>query len=160
MPTPTKRLSATQLSAFLGECRYRTSLVETNIQLPDDRHAAWAAFAHIPKDSRSACIAAIDGLIDPEQDAFACRSSGAPVIFVCLGERFEWWKQGAHHPVWLETISANDAAGFFHTHRKNFAPEIIYRAKTWGRVDPAHQLEFVDLGLMPLVEAQAGRDVE
>lgn len=35
----------------------------------------------------------------------------------------------------------------------------MYRAKTWGRFQTEYQLSFVDLGLMPLVEAEVGQSL-
>ena len=37
------------------------------------------------------------------------------------------------------------------------APSSIYRAKIWGRLEQSYQLDFVDAGLMPLVEEEAGK---
>ena len=39
----------------------------------------------------------------------------------------------------------------------HFNPDAIYRAKAWGRLEPqAGQADFVDAGLMPLVEQETG----
>jgi hypothetical protein len=58
--------------------------------------------------------------------------------------------------VHLESVQARDVDQFFQTHRDQFAPDAIYRAKTWGRFQAEYQLSFVDLGLMPVVEEQIG----
>jgi hypothetical protein len=36
------------------------------------------------------------------------------------------------------------------------APGAIYRAKTWARLESTYQLDFVDTGLLPIVEEEAG----
>jgi len=157
LESSTNRLSAARLRPYLGECGYRPSLIETNVRLTDDRAAVLAAFAHSPCDSRSACVAAIDGFTDPLSDVVACRPLGAPIVFVCFQDRLEWWIQGATKTERRESVPAAEVGQFFDKRRCDFAPDAIYRAKNWGRLDQGYQLEFVDLGLMPLVEAEAGR---
>ncbi|MBI5387908.1 MAG: N-6 DNA methylase [Verrucomicrobia bacterium] len=52
--------------------------------------------------------------------------------------------------------------GFFRKHAAALAPDAIYRAKTWARLEHTYQLDFVDAGLLPVVEEEAGeklRDV-
>jgi hypothetical protein len=48
-------------------------------------------------------------------------------------------------------------AGFFEKHHDQLAPDAIYRAKVWGRVERDYQLDFVDAGFLPVVEAEAGQ---
>ncbi|MBI2928468.1 MAG: N-6 DNA methylase [Verrucomicrobia bacterium] len=132
-------------------------MIGSKVRLTDNREAALAAFAHPPCDSRSACVVAIDGLADPLQDAVTCRPLGAPVVFVCFQNHLEWWIQGTTKTERRESIPASDLDQFFDKHRSEFGPDAIYRAKNWGRFDRTYQLEFVDMGLMPVVEAEAGR---
>ncbi|MBM4049649.1 MAG: SAM-dependent DNA methyltransferase, partial [Planctomycetes bacterium] len=160
MPASPSRLTAARLRPYLGECGYGPGLIEANLRLAQHSPAALVAFAHAPFDSRSACIAVIDGFTDPLQDAVACRPLGAPVILVCFPDRLQWWTQGTTRTELRESVPASQIGQFFEQRRKWFAPEAIYRAKTLGRFDKNFQLEFVDLGLMPLVEAEAGRTLE
>jgi len=131
--------------------------METNIPLEGGSQSALAAFAYAPRDLRSACIAVVDGLTDPHQDAVACRALGTPVVFVCLPTELEWWVTGTSGTAVRERIPVEHVDGFFEHHLNMLAPDTIYRAKTIGRFDPQLQLEFVDVGLMPLIEAEAGR---
>jgi N-6 DNA Methylase len=85
------------------------------------------------------------------------KSLGAPVVFVCSGEMLEWWKQGADSATLLKIIPASQIHAFFDTHRTEFAPEAVYRAKNWGRFRQEYQLSFVDFGLMPLIEEEVGQ---
>ncbi len=71
----------------------------------------------------------------------------------------QWWKQGTASAEYLESVPANNIEQFFNRHQDDFSPEAVYRAKTWGRFEKAYQLEFVDLGLMPLVEEEVGRSL-
>ena len=154
---PSHRLNRLRLRPYLERCGYRSALIETEVALPENGRTALAAFAYAPRDSRSACIAAIDGFTDPHQDAVACRALGTPVILVCLPDELQWWITGTTGTALRERSPASDIDRFFDQHRGSFAPGIIYRAKTMGRFDQHHQLEFVDVGLMPLIEAEAGR---
>ena len=54
----------------------------------------------------------------------------------------------------------NRLEGFFREHREDFAPRTIYRAKTLGRFEKSCERSFVDLGLMPMVEKEAGQTIE
>ena len=160
MIATTNRLSAARLRPHLDQCGYHRSLIESDVRLPDNRRAALAAFAHVPRDSRSACIAIMDGFTDTHQDAVACRALGAPVILVCLPNQLQWWITSTTGTMLRETVPAEYVASFFEQHRNTFGPDVIYRAKTLGRFDQSYQLEFVDLGLMPLIEAEAGRQLD
>lgn len=117
-----------------------------------------AAFAHEPADARSACIAVITAARDVRQEVASYRSLGAPVVIVLMPEALQlWnWQQGDVPAEPVEHVPAARAADFFRSRRKDFAPDAIYRAKTWGRLERQFQLSFVDAGLMPLVEREAG----
>ncbi|MGE0377310.1 MAG: class I SAM-dependent DNA methyltransferase [Planctomycetaceae bacterium] len=80
-------------------------------------------------------------------------------MFVCFRGSLQWWKQGATSAEWLETVTAARVNEFFDRRREEFSPEVVYRAKTLGRVRSEYQLTFVDVGLMPLVEAEVGKRV-
>ncbi|NQU21519.1 MAG: N-6 DNA methylase [Candidatus Nealsonbacteria bacterium] len=53
-------------------------------------------------------------------------------------------------------MPAADVEKFFRAHQDVFSPEAVYRAKTLGRVRSEYQLDFVDMGVMPLVEEEVG----
>jgi len=80
-------------------------------------------------------------------------------VFVCFQDTLQWWKQGARSAEYLESIPANNVQRFFEGNLETFKPDAVYRAKTWGRFRPEHQLSFVDLGLLPLVEEQVGKSL-
>ncbi len=114
------------------------------------------AFAHPPLDARSACIAAIEVGESSAQAVTSIRSVAAPVVFAIRPEGLEWWQQGETPRRIGPLIPPNDIPGFFSKHQSDFSPDGVYRAKTWGRFDQSFQRSFVDLGLMPLVEAEIG----
>lgn len=153
-------LTPEALKPFLEECGYIPSLLVSDYRFgtADGVQAApLAAFAHQPADVRPVCAAAISPPGDPEAAVIALRELGAPVVFVCREEQLQWWRQGTKAPQHLETLTRSDLPGFFQEHQQDFAPEVIYRAKTRGRFVSGEQLAFVDAGLMPLVEGEIGQ---
>jgi hypothetical protein len=138
-------------------------LLRTDFSFGEHLTVPLVGFAQPPVDSRSACIAVISetpNIRDPRFAVEACRAVGTPVVFVCLQDALQWWKQGATSAEYLESVPADNVVRFFHAHKNQFSPEAVYRAKTWGRYRRADQLSFVDLGLMPLVEEQVGKSIE
>ena len=114
-------------------------------------------FADRPFDSRTASVAVVHGQhIEPSNIA-ALLPLGAPVIFACLPQHFEFWSQGVSRPSFQERLEPEQVPQFFNENRAKLAPSSIYRAKAWGRIEKGYQLDFVDAGLMPLVEEEAGR---
>ena len=97
---------------------------------------------------------------DVETDVAAFRSLGAPVLLVCHNGAMQWWQQGVERPRQIgPAVGPGEIDEFFEIHREEFSPSAIYRAKTWGRFDREHQLTFVDLGLMQVVEEESGREL-
>lgn len=103
----------------------------------------------------------MDVVTNPEEDAKACRDIGAPLTFLCHQGHLLWWSQTDRGPHQIgEAVPINRLEGFFRTHRDDFAPKTIYRAKTLGRFQDSCQRTFVDLGLMPLLEHEVGQAIE
>ena len=114
-------------------------------------------FAHEPTDAGSACVAVIVSEEDPSVNVHRYRDLGAPVLFAIHKESIQWWAQGAGRPRLLDCLKPAQLEAFFAAHRVQLAPERLYRAKTRGRFETGYQLDFVDVGLMPLIEAEIGR---
>lgn len=113
------------------------------------------AFAHEPLDAGSACIAVIAPEEDPELAVSRHQSLGAPVVFAHHDGHIQWWKQGGT-PRLCEKVAYQELPRFFEVHLGQLGPAMVYRAKTRGVFERVHQLDFVDVGLMPLVESQVG----
>ena len=118
--------------------------------------APLVAFAQMPMDTRSSCIAVLTANHEPRSAVEECRPLGAPVVFVCFFDTLQWWKQRTDSAEWIESIALDNVDSFFQEHQHEFSPEAVYRAKTLGRIRSEYQLSFVDLGLMPLVEEEVG----
>ncbi len=156
-------LTPSYMKGPLRACGYRPGLLRTDFPFGDQLTVPLIGFAQPPTDSRSACIAVLSEATsarDPRVAVEACRALGAPLVFVCLQNILQWWKQGAASAEYLESIPADNVERFFLAHSNQFSPEAVYRAKTWGRYRRADQLSFVDLGLLPVLEEQVGRSLE
>ena len=152
-------LSPESLRGSLRACGYHPDLLRSDFAFGERQLVPLVGFAQLPTDSRSACLAVVSSTRAPRIAVESCKALGAPLVFVCFEDSLQWWKQGATLAQYLESIPANEVSQFFQTHQKDFAPDAVYRAKTWGRFQTEYQLQFVDLGLMPLVEAEVGNSL-
>ncbi len=147
------------LRPHLHGCGYRNQQLVPNVAVGNGQHytVPLAAFAHSPHDSRSACIAVVDGASDSEATVASCRTLGAPLVFLYFPNQWQLWQQSTTKPKLLRQIPHEGIPSFFLKQKEELSPESIYRAKTWARLDTSYQLDFVDVGLMPLVEEEAGK---
>lgn len=121
----------------------------------DNQVAPLIAFAQEPKDIRTACVVVVESDGEPANTVVAYRETGAPIVLRCRPDGMEFWKQGREAPECLESVRPAHLSAFFKRHKTDFAPEAVYRAKTLAAVAEKHcQLDFVDVGLMPLVERE------
>ncbi len=149
-------LTSRQVEPYLRECGYSANLLRRDFRFGSDKHVGLAAFAHLPLDIRTACIAVVDVREKPDEAVAACRELGAPIVFACHKNELQWWRQGPKGAIRVESVPAAGVGRFFDTHREDFAPAKVYRAKTCGAFDKHYQLSFVDVGLMSVVESQIG----
>jgi len=152
---PLSPLTAASLLPHLKRCRYDDALLEQDYDFGSGR-APVAAFADIPHDARSVCIAVVDAPSEPAVAVAETRPLGAPVIFACHGNTVQWWKQTTGTPVPVDSVDGRHLREFFHRHRDDFAPDRIFEGKTRLRLPGQTQLSFVDAGLMPFVERSDG----
>jgi type I restriction-modification system DNA methylase subunit len=140
----------------LKECGYHDDVIVENLSLPNGNVVPLAAFARRPLDVRSACLAFLNPTAQPERAVTQCFELGAPLIFIPKAERWQIWRQRAGGPEVYRAVDADKISTFFRTYQKRLSPASVYRAKTWARVNPEHQIDFVDVGLLPVVEQEAG----
>ncbi len=147
----------------LVETGYTGSLIQEDYQFADILAAEYsigsirlAAFAQDPPSYRNACfgVVASNGLAGPPLVA-KCRSLGAPQIFELHQNHLNRWKMTASGtPQFLEQVVADQVPALFERYREDWSPVRILRAKSAG--DSADvQLDFFDLGLLPLLEQEA-----
>lgn len=154
------RLRISTLRPLLERCGYSNSLLRANVASSSADFATLLAFAHQPLDARSACIAVAEVNADSSEPVAKLKSLAAPIVFLLRAEGLEWWQQGSSPRQIGSVIPPGDVPAFFDGHQQDFAPDAVYRAKTWGRFDQQYQRSFVDLGLMPLVETEIGQKLQ
>jgi N-6 DNA Methylase len=154
--TAKNALTPASLRPYLQSCGYDPTLVFSDYHF-SNQVAELAAFAQYPADARSACVAVIDVLGDPAFEISSYRELGAPIVFVPREDHLQWWTQGVRKPEFRANIKRSEMPSFFRSHRDEFAPLAVYRAKTRGRFEKQFQLSFVDIGLVSLVEGEIGK---
>ena len=115
-----------------------------------------AAFAQDPPSFRNACFGVVlaNGVEAPALIE-TCRSLGAPQILEVHQSHVNRWKMTEQgEPLFLEQVMAEEISALFQRNREEWSPRRILGVKSAGR-SPAYQLDFFDLGLLPLLEQQA-----
>ncbi|MDB5439997.1 MAG: SAM-dependent methyltransferase [Caulobacteraceae bacterium] len=120
------------------------------------RSVPMVAFTQTPPSYRSAAFAVAEGAAEVAQDLVeGHRALGAPLFFVFEGDEVSYWQVYAHQtPRLMERVPVDHLQETFHRHRGEWAPDVIHRAKSIGRVDSQYQLDFVDIGLIPAIEGE------
>jgi type I restriction-modification system DNA methylase subunit len=140
----------------LRVCRYHDDLIEENYTLGSDRNIPFVAFAHRPHDARSSCVAFLPESRTPRADVDGLRELGVPLAFFVGINSWEMWSLRSDGPQHKRSVPVKEVERFFDDNKEDFAPGSVFRAKTWARAEGARQLDFVDTGLLPIVENEAG----
>ena len=140
----------------LRVCRYHDDLIEENYTLGSDRNIPFVAFAHRPHDARSSCVAFLPESRTPRADVAGLRELGVPLAFFVGINSWEMWSLRSDGPQHKRSVPVKEVERFFDDNKADFAPGSVFRAKTWARADGSRQLDFVDTGLLPIVESEAG----
>ncbi len=137
---------------------YRSDRLRGDVPVPCNPLAriGLVAYSDQPFDARTSAVAAVDGTRFGEDALALLKPVGSPVIVRCQDDHATFWKQSAGEVRFLERVPAGKIASFFRKNREELAPGALYRAKVWGRMEEAKQLHFVDAGLLPVVEQEAG----
>ena len=117
-------------------------------------HISLAGFAQEPPSYRTASFGAMvtNGLSGAEAIQ-RYRALGAPQIFEIGKDRVSRWRvNGEGGPEHLENVSVEKLPALFARHKDDWSPQQIIRAKSDKPV--ATQLDFFDLGLLPLLDYQ------
>lgn len=137
---------------------FREGRLCNNLPIPgSEARVPLLAFADQPFDSRTASVAVLSQQRIIESDIAAVRPLGAPLVFACLPDHYQLWVQGSERPRFHLRLTPRELIGFFEQQREQLAPDAIYRAKIWGRLESGFQLDFVDAGFFPLIEEEAGQ---
>ena len=140
----------------LRGCRYHQDLIEEDYPIAPDRNLLLVAFAHRPHDARSSCIAFLPESRTPHEEMARLRELCVPLSFFVGATSWDMWSLRSDGPRRERHLPLKDVEPFFEERRADFAPGAVFRAKTWARAEGARQIDFVDIGLLPLVEKEAG----
>jgi type I restriction-modification system DNA methylase subunit len=140
----------------LRVCSYYDDLVEADYILGSNRNVPVVAFAHRPHDARSSCIAFLPESRTQREDVARLHELGVPLAFFAGANSWEMWSLRSDGPQRVRSVPLNEVEQFFDDNKEDFAPGSVFRAKTWARAEGARQLDFVDTGLLPIVEKEAG----
>ena len=140
----------------LRVCHYYDDLIEEDYTLGSNRNVPVVAFAHRPHDARSSCIAFLPESRTPRDDMAGLHELGIPLAFFAGTNSWEMWSLRSDGPRRVKAVPLKEVEQFFDDNKEDFAPGSVFRAKTWARAEGARQLDFVDTGLLPIVEKEAG----
>ncbi|MCH8966959.1 MAG: hypothetical protein IID43_04725, partial [Planctomycetes bacterium] len=143
------------LKSLLEECGYSGTRLASDYTVGDTRFPL-VGFAGKPWDRRSACIAVVEADGDPSAAVQSCYDLGAPIVWVRHNRTVDWWIQHAETPTRFASCPTDQFPDLVRKHKDDVDPISVYRAKTLGRLQGAKPPDFVDIGLMPLLEQRAG----
>ncbi|HWS84193.1 MAG TPA: N-6 DNA methylase, partial [Ktedonobacteraceae bacterium] len=157
----TKTLLRTMRDGFL-EIGYREDLLQDNYGFADMfnedqpfRSVELGVFAQDPPSYRTACFGVVVPPYGDPEAIMNYRALGAPQIFALHPEREQviCWKMLADgSPILLEKIEAPHLRNAIHSHRNEWKPQSILRAKSIRFTNQPVQLDFFDIGLLPALE--------
>ena len=153
------------LSAFrraFGSLGYGTSaIIESYVfsdvlaARPKDRSVGLVAFTQTPPSYRNAAMAVVSDDDAGVESITSYRALGAPLVFsISDGQVTAWQIRSDAPPRIIIQAPLSQLEVLFDQHRKVWGPLSIHRAKAIGHVDRSYQLDFVDAGLMPVIEGE------
>ncbi|MCB1468641.1 MAG: SAM-dependent DNA methyltransferase [Rhizobiaceae bacterium] len=118
----------------------------------EELSVALAAFTQVPESFRSAAFGVITGAHDADA-VERSRALGAPILFSIGYDDVGVWRVAAEgKPRLTERVPIDQLDALFLRNAEIWHPHAVHRAKSLGQTQTAYQLDFVDLGLMPMIE--------
>lgn len=147
-----------QIKTCLEGIGYQSALFSDSVGLwTGSGQAALVAHSRLPKDLRTAAFVVYDGKLSAQGAFSTVMATGAALAIGVSGDAWQTCRIGRDGLHNLGHGDISSLGGFLGERADGFKPDSIYRAKAWGRIDPtARQLDFVDAGLMPIVEKDLG----
>ena len=131
---------------------YDYSFADVLSETGEELCVALAAFTQVPESFRSAAFGVITGAHDADA-VERRRALGAPILFSIGHDDVGVWRVGAEgKPRLTERVPLFQLDALFARNADNWSPHAVHRAKALGQTQTAYQLDFVDLGLMPMIE--------
>jgi len=118
-----------------------------------------AAFAQEPSSYRTACIGVC--VARPDMDLAAYRSLGAPLLLEVADDEVRRWKMTAEGaPELLERIVPEFLHETIIQHGAEWGPNAILRTRSIAFDNAPVQLDFYDIGLIPVIESHVRRKLD
>lgn len=131
---------------------YDYSFADVLSETGEELCVALAAFTQVPESFRSAAFGVITGAHDADA-VERRRALGAPILFSIGHDDVGVWRVAAEgKPRLTERVPVDQLNALFVRNAHNWHPHAVHRAKSLGQTQTAYQLDFVDLGLMPMIE--------
>lgn len=156
-----------QLKHEIKELGYTGGMLQKGYEFTDIldprnalREIPLAAFAEEPTSYRNAAIGVViaNGTQGKEL-VYGYRSLGAPLVFELNGDKvFRWRVSGDELPSLLGDEDSESLHSLFARHKEKWSPKQVLRAKSDGTL--ASQLDFMDLGLLPILESEVRSKVD
>ena len=113
--------------------------------------------SRLPKDLRTAAFAVFESRISNGTGFATARATGAPLAIEVNDNDWQIFRIGENELYSLKKGPIQQLGPYLQRNASAFNPDAVYRAKTWGRSDASvRQLDFVDAGLLPIVERELG----
>lgn len=148
---------------------YRPGLIQTDYTFVDlfaageaIRGVDFAAFGQAPFDYRSACIGVRlkpSPVVDPIEIR-DLRSLGAPHVVIVSPDTTQHWMIREQDAICAETYPTRELERRISAKANDWNPSAVLRAKTGFAHPQPEQLDLVDIGLLPALEAEAGKKID
>jgi hypothetical protein len=118
------------------------------------RRIPLAAFSSYPPTYRNACAGLVfrDDSRPSAEFVFQHRSLGAPLLLEAIEDHLQPWAIGPKQATPIGSpVLIDEAPALFRRHRDDWNPATLGRIKSPGEVRANKQLDFFDLGLLPVL---------
>jgi hypothetical protein len=127
------------------------------------RQVPVAAFGQTPLSYDSACFAVLvpEGRLEPGQ-ILDYRALGAPFALEVREDSLACWRVGrdSSQVRLLDSIPAGGLNQYFQAKADQWRPSEVLRAKNISLRSDIRQVDFIDLGLIPAIEAEVGKKLD
>ncbi|MFZ1990992.1 MAG: N-6 DNA methylase, partial [Alphaproteobacteria bacterium] len=157
------------IDAAFVKIGYRPGLIKKDYKYADlfsarvpIRTIERAIFGQEPLDYRSACFGI--HIAEPNRPSKSIvhelKALGAPQIFIVNNGTTELWTITEREPFPQAEYKTANLPEIITQNNKNWNPQVIIRAKTGFAKPGPHQLDFVDVGLLPALENEAAKKID
>lgn len=148
---------------------YRRNLIQKDYEYVDlfssyapVRTIGRAVFGHEPFDYRSACFGIQIAEPNRSTDAIVneLKALGAPQVFIINNGKTERWAITERDPILQDKYNTDNLPNVITQNLRNWAPQVIMRAKSGFTHPGPRQLDFVDAGLLFALEHEATQKID